>query len=465
MHGRRVALRISRRREAASTARRGFSGGTAVASSLLPEGAMRSVIRSRAAAVAALAAMSACADPDPPVTVDEARSQKVRQASPTVPPADRQTVAEGGNAFALALYRQVEAKNPNLVFSPISISTALAMTFAGARGQTETEMAAALRFGLPQPRLHPALNELTAALATRGEGTLGADGKPFRLNVVNTTWAQKGFTLEPAFLDILAESYGAGVNLLDFVGAAESSRQTINLWVSQRTEDRIKDLIPMGVIDGMTRLVLTNAVYFNAAWKHPFGKGTSDGPFQRLDGSTVTVPLMRNEARLRAATMPGQVAVALPYQDERLSMLIVLPDEGKLADVEARLAMGGLAELTAALQETSVILTLPRFRFETPIDLKLALSALGMPIAFTAAADFSGINAQGNLFLQAVLHKAFIAVAEKGTEAAAATAVVVGRASAPQGLNVLVNRPFLFFVRDEPTGAILFAGRVADPSR
>ena len=398
------------------------------------------------------------------VVVDEVRSEKVREASPGVPPADRQALADGNVAFGMALYRQVEAKNPNLVFSPISISTALAMTFAGARGETEAEMARALRFSLPQERLHPAMNQLGAALDGRGEGTQGADGKPFRLRIVNTTWAQEGFTVESPFLDVLAQSYGAGVNILDFISAAESSRQTINRWVEQRTEQRIKDLIPEGIINRMTRLVLTNAVYFNAAWKTPFPR-TSDEGFKRLDGSTVSVPMMRLQARFRAATFPGMLAVALPYQDERLSMLVVLPDTGKLGEVEGRLATGALGEVTGALQETSVILGMPRFRFETPINLKEALSVLGMPIAFTADADFSGINAQGGLYLQAVLHKAFITVAEKGTEAAAAAAVVVGRASLPQGLNIEVNRPFLFFVRDEPTGAILFMGRVSNPNR
>jgi serpin B len=414
-------------------------------------------------ALAGLTAAAGCGDPET-VVVDEVRSQKAREASPAVAPADRQALSDGNAAFAMALYRQVQAKNPNLVFSPTSISTALAMTYAGARGETETQMATALRFTLPQARLHPALNEVTAALAARGEGTMGADGKAFRLNIVNTTWAQKGFTMETPFLDVLGQSYGAGVHLLDFILSAESSRQTINRWVEQQTEDRIKDLIPEGIIDAATRLVLTNAVYFNAAWKHPFTKPTGDAPFTLADGSTGTVKMMNAEpAQLKAATLPGMVAVTLPYQDERLSMLLVLPDAGKLAEVEGTLATQGLGGVTAALQGTSVILSLPRFEFETPIDLKDALSALGMPIAFSASADFSGINADGGLFLQAVLHKAFIAVAEKGTEAAAATAVVVGRTSLPQGMNIVFNRPFLFFVRDEPTGAILFQGRVSDP--
>jgi serpin B len=400
-----------------------------------------------------------------PVAVDQARSEKLR-VNPTVPEADRNALAAGNVGFALALHRQVSAgKYENLVFSPASISTALAMTFAGARGETETQMATALKFTLPQAQLHPAMNELDQTLAARGQGTSGADGKPFRLRMVNSAWADKQFTMLPAYLDVLAESYGAGVNLLDFVGATESARQTINRWVEQQTEDRIKELLPMGALDQATVLVLTNAVYFNAAWKVPFPERTADGDFKRLDGSMVKVPMMRHEASFKAAQRTGYAAVALPYQDERLSMLIVVPDEGKLAEVEAGLTAAALTELAGSLTPQSVILAMPRFRFETPIDLKQALSDLGMPVAFTGGADFSGIDGSKSLFIQAVLHKAFIAVAEKGTEAAAATAVVVGRTSAPQGLNITANRPFLFFLRDEPTGAILFMGRVADPSR
>jgi serpin B len=389
----------------------------------------------------------------------------VREASPGVTPADRQTLAAGNAAFAFALYRQIEAASTNVVFSPISISTALAMTFAGARGQTESQMSTALSFTLPQERLHPAMNELTAALDTRGQGTQGADGKPFRLAIVNTTWAQQGFTMEPRYLDVLSQSYGAGVNLLDFVGAAERSRQTINRWVEQKTEDRIKDLIAPGLLDASTRLVLTNAVYFNAAWKNPFAPGATNRPFSLRDGGTVMVPMMDRIATLKAVTRPGLAAVELPYQDERLSMLIVLPDAGKLTDVEARLAAEGLNPLVGALQETAVILLMPRFRFATSTPLAGALSTLGMPAAFTEAADFSGINARERLSLGAVVHKAFIAVAEKGTEAAAATGVGLGPGSAPQGLVIKVDRPFLFFVRDEPTQAILFMGRVSDPSQ
>jgi serpin B len=421
--------------------------------------------RRRCAAALAITLASGCSTAEGPVTVEEARSQKARVAAPDVPAADATALADGNAAFAMALYRQVEAGRPNLVFSPVSVSTALAMTFAGARGQTEQQMAAALHFTLPQERLHPAMNALTAALAGRGAGKMGADGKPFRLRIVNSTWAQKGFAMVPAFLDVLAESYGAGVNLLDFMRAAEPSRQTINRWVSQETEERIKNLIPEGMVGPDTRLVLTNAVYFNAAWRTAFDAHTSNGPFTRPDGSTVDVPMMSLETHVPAATVPGLgVAVALPYQDERLSMLVVLPEPGALADVEHRLAADGFHAVDAALTEQAVLLSMPRFKFETPIDLKDALGALGMPVAFSDAADFSGISAAGGLTIGDVIHKAFIAVAEKGTEAAAATAVTIRPTSAAQGLAVRVDRPFLFFVRDTETGAILFLGRVSDPS-
>lgn len=405
-------------------------------------------------------------DEEPPaVNVDEARSTKVRQAALSIPAADTKALADGNAAFGAALYKQVEARNPNLVFSPASISTALAMTWAGARGETATQMATALRFTLPPERFHPAMNQLTAELSARGEGKKGADGGPMRLRIVNTTWAQKGFALVPAYLDLLAENYGAGVNLLDFIGATEPSRLTINAWVSEKTEQKIKDLIPPGAVGADTVLVLTNAVYFNAAWRTPFAEDTRDAAFVRADGSTVQVPTMNVTTSFRAGVVPGlATAVALPYQDERLSMLVVLPDEGKLAAVESQLATGGLATIEAALQPQPVILSMPRFRFETPIQLKPALSALGMPIAFGGGADFTGISTAVPLEIAEVLHKAFIAVGEKGTEAAAATAVVIRTTSAPQGLNIQVNRPFLFFIRDEATGALLFVGRVSDPS-
>jgi serpin B len=422
--------------------------------------------------LAATLTAGACGNDDGPPSapaVDVARSTKLR-ATPAVSDPDRKALADGNAAFALDFYGQLKKKNAgqNVVFSPVSISTALSMTYAGAKGQTESETASALRWDLPQPRHHAAMNELDAALAARGEGKLGTDGKPFRLNVVNTTWMQKDETFLPAYLDVLAEHYGAGVNLLDFITNAEGSRKTINAWVEAKTEDRIKELIPMGVINAATRLVLTNAVYFNAAWRTPFSATVASAPFKRLDGSSVNVPMMRQpETGFPAATGAGWTAVALPYQDERLSMLLVVPDEGKFDTVEASLNAVTLAQMVAGLAPRTVTLQMPRFKFETAASLKELLQALGMNRAFEpGVADFSGMDGTMSLYIQAVLHKAFIAVGEKGTEAAAATAVVVGRTSAPLDVLFLTaDRPFLFFLRDEPTGAILFLGRVLDPSQ
>jgi serpin B len=416
----------------------------------------------------ALPLLAACGSggSDPEFTV--ARSQKLRVAAPAVSEADRAALSTGNATFALALHGQVRGEPGNLVHSPYSVTSALAMTWAGARGETESEMARALSFTLPQARLHPAMNAVDLALATRGEGKKGADGKPFRLHVVNAVWAQRDFTFLPAYLDTLAESYDAGVNLLDFVGASEAARVTINDWVAGKTEQRIKDLLRPGIIGPSTRLVLTNAVYFNAAWKVPFeASATADRDFQRAQGGPVKTPFMNDDARrLRAASGPGWKAVALPYDDDRLSMLLLLPDAGTFDAYERALTPATLDGVVGALGEKTVRIALPKWKFEAALDLKQALVALGMERAFSAAADFSGMNGTGGLAIQDVVHKAFIAVAEKGTEAAAATAVVVREVSAPLvELELVADRPFLFFVRDEPTGTVLFAGRVVDPSR
>ena len=416
-----------------------------------------------AAGLPALAGGCGDGDGDAPVKVDVSRSSRLRIAAPAVAVSDRQGLREGGAAFAIDLYSRVRSGGGNVVFSPASVSVALSMTYAGARGTTDQEMARVLRF-LPQAQQHAAMNEVEAALADRGAGAMGADGGPFRLRLVNTVWSQTGAHLETPFLDTLAEHYGAGVNLLDFATMPEPARQTINGWVSDQTEKKIEDLIPQGVITRDTRLVLTNAIYFNGAWKVPFAGRTGDAPWNKSDGTTSTVQMMRTEASLPAAVLPGLHAVALPYADERLSLLVVVPDAGKFAEVEAGFDGAALAGVVAALKVQTVSLGLPRFKFEAGVSLKQALMAMGMQTAFGAGADLSGIDGTRSLVIQDVIHKAFIAVAEKGTEAAAATAVVVGRTSAPQvELRLTVDRPFLFFLRDEPTGAILFMGRVLAP--
>jgi serpin B len=400
--------------------------------------------------------------------VDVARSSLSRVTDPQVSATDSATFATDNEAFALAAYRALAADGGNLIFSPASISIALAMAYAGAAGSTATEMATALHFTLPPERLHPAFDALDLALSARGEGKLGADGGPMRLHVVNSAWAERTYTFESTYLDILAGNYGAGINLVDFLGAAESARLTINAWVEDQTEDKIKDLLPAGSVDSATRLVLVNAVYFNAAWLYPFDpNNTHNGNFTLLDNSTVTANFMGAHLSMVPAVRGADFsAVSLPYQDDRLSLLVVVPDAGSFAAFEASLDAAKLDDIVAGLTSQPVNLGMPRFRIETGKSLAVLLQGLGMTSAFAPGlADFSGMDGTQSLFISDVIHKAFIDVAEKGTEAAAATAVVLSGSAAPTGLQIYADHPFLCFLRDQPTGTILFMGRVMDPSK
>jgi len=397
-----------------------------------------------------------------------ARSAKQRVTSPDVAAPDLDDLVDGNSTFAFDLYRVLILKegNDNLFYSPHSISLALAMTYAGARGETERQMADTLRFTLPQGRLHPAFNRLDLELAQRGEGAEGKDGAGFRLHIVNAIWGQEGYGFLSEFLDVLAENYGAGLRVLDFARAPEESRVTINEWVSDQTENRIKDLIPPDAIDPLTRLVLTNAIYFNAAWAEPFEPNlTEDGPFYLLDGDEVTVPMMRQTASFGYAEGEEVQAVELPYDGRELSMVILLPDAGEFDAFEGALDAGRVDGMVDNLAHRQVALTMPKFEFESGFSLVDALAALGMPDAFTGAADFSGMTGDRELLIGEVVHKAFVSVDEAGTEAAAATAVVVEVAAMlpEEPVEVTVDRPFIFVIRDVETGAVLFVGRVVDP--
>jgi serpin B len=386
--------------------------------------------------------------------------------TPTVSDADLAALAGGNSAFAFNLYQVLRREKGNFFYSPYSISLALAMTYAGARSGTEKEMAQALHFLLPQDRLHPAFSRLAAELASRGEGAAGKDGKGFRLNVANSLWAQQDYQFLQQFLDLLVANYGAGVRPVDFAGDPEAARQTINDWVSKETEGRIEDLIPPGAIDTLTRLVLANAIYFNAAWLYPFQPDrTVDGPFNLLDGSQVQVPMMRQTGSFSYAEGDGYQAVELPYDGQQLSMVILLPEKGQFDAFEATLDATRVDAILKSLAGQQVALTMPNFEFESQFSLKDSLSALGMPNAFTDAADFSGMTGNRELSISEVAHKAFVSVDEAGTEAAAATAVIVGVTSAPaEPVTFTADRPFLFLIRDIPTGTILFVGRLADPT-
>ena len=393
-------------------------------------------------------------------------SNKARVTSPDVAAPDLAELVDGNSAFAFELYQQLKLEGGNIFYSPYSISAALAMTYAGARGETEEQMADTLHFTLPQERLHPAFNELDLELARRGEGAEGKDDKGFRLNVVNAIWGQQDYEFLSAFLDTLAENYGAGLRVLDFAGAPEESRVTINDWVSEQTEGRIEDLIPQGVIDPLTRLVLTNAIHFNAAWAYPFEESlTQDGPFYLLDGDQVTMPMMRQTESFGYAAGQGYQAVELPYDGRELSMVILLPEAGQLESFEAMLDAGQVESIVNDLAYQQVALSIPKFEFESGFRLVDALAAMGMPAAFSDQADFSGMTGDRDMFIGDVIHKAFVAVDEAGTEAAAATAVVMKEmAIAEEPVEFTVDHPFIFLIRDVETGAILFVGRVVDPS-
>ncbi|MFW6118298.1 MAG: serpin family protein, partial [Chloroflexota bacterium] len=386
------------------------------------------------------------------------KSDQERTTSPDANPSDRALLVEGNSAFAFELYQALKGEEGNLFYSPYSISLALAMTYAGARGKTAQQMADTLHLLLEQGRLHPAFNWLDAELASRGEEAEGKDGEGFRLNVVNAIWGQKDYEFLSDFLDVLAENYGAGLRILDFINETEKSRLTINDWVSDQTEGRIEDLIPPGALDALTRLVLTNAIYFNAAWEYPFDEDvTADGPFYLLDGGQAIVPMMKQTESFGYTDGEGYQAVELLYDGNELSMVILLPEAGNFQAFEEGLQAQQVDAIINDLQSTRITLTMPQFEFDSEFSLKDTLAGMGMPVAFSPdEADFSGMIGKletERLFISGVVHKAFVAVDEAGTEAAAATAVIVKLLAAP-GLpvEVTIDRPFIFLIRDIETG-------------
>jgi serpin B len=383
------------------------------------------------------------------------RSDKPRLA-PDATGVEMAELVARNSAFAFDLYQALRTNEDNLFYSPYSISLALAMTYAGARGETERQMADTLHFTWSQDRLHRVFNALDQALHSRGQGE-----QAFRLHLINAIWGRRGYGFLPAFLDVLAENYGAGLRTLDFARQPDVSRQEINDWVSDETDKKIQDLLPPDAISFDTVLVLANAIYFNAAWKSPFHEmATGEDTFTRLDGSQVTVQMMRQLAGFSYVQGQGYQAVELPYEGDELSMVILLPDEGQFEAFALALDADRLKEILKGLQRETIHLSMPKFRYESGFQLKERLSTMGMPAAF-AQADFSGINGVGGLWIDDVYHKAFISVDEKGTEAAAATAVVIEKAMAQQ---VRIDRPFIYVIRDIQSGTILFVGQVVDPS-
>ncbi len=392
-------------------------------------------------------------------------SSRPRNTSPSSGDVALRELVGGNTAFAVDLYQRLAEEPGNLFFSPYSISLALAMTFAGARGETEQQMAQTLRFTLPQEQLHPAFNMLDLNLRPPEQKTPTADEQPFQLNIANSLWGHAGFDFLPEFLDLLAENYGAGMYRVDY-SDPETARQLINRWVEEQTREKIKELIAQGMLNPMTRLVLVNAIYFKGAWVYPFDRElTREAPFTLLDGSQVNVPMMylaRDFLYMRGKNFS---AVRLPYQDSSIGMLLIVPDEGQFGEVEKAFTPQLLEEIRSNLSLAAVRLSMPKFKMETDFNLSQTLANMGMPAAFDRSlADFSGMTGRKDLFISNVVHKAYVDVNEEGTEAAAATAVIMELKGMPMNeVELTIDRPFLFFIEDQQSGTLLFAGRVVDP--
>ncbi|MCD4822971.1 MAG: serpin family protein [Phycisphaerae bacterium] len=393
----------------------------------------------------------------------EPKSPAKPLAKPPIKPAvkDEATVVEGSNEFALDLYKKLAGQKGNVAFSPSSIHTALAMTFAGARGKTATQMADTMHYDkLKGDAFYKAYSRLISKTKP--------DGKPkFELSIANALWLQKGYDFLPAFLKINTKYFQAKLADVDFAHNTEAARQTINKWVEAETKDKIKNLLPKGTVTTDTALVLTNAIYFKSDWAKPFNKqSTRDEIFHVSPKKTVKVPTMDQLSDFGYMETPDLQALKKPYKGNELSMVVLLPKKRHgLAALEKSLTMKKLSGWLKKLRkEQTVWVYLPKFKTDYNVSLKEVLAKMGMIDAFIPAkADFPGMSS-GNLFISLVLHKAFVNVNEKGTEAAAAT-VVSKRFSAwpPKAPVFRADHPFIFLIRHEKTGAILFMGRVAEP--
>ncbi len=372
------------------------------------------------------------------------------------------TLVNGNNGFAFDLYREVtgEDREGNVFFSPYSISTALGMTYCGAEGETASEMAEVLHFTMPSDAINRAFSAVTEKL---NSGSLHEDqsGDPFTLVVSNGLWVQSGFNLLDSFVSSVREAYSASVENVDFANDTEGSRETINSWVAENTRNRILNLIPQGVIAADTKLVLTNAVYFKASWEHPFSEyTTSRGEFNLIDGSSVEIPMMTQTERFNYSSTDEYNAVELGYAGGSTSMLIVVPC-GDFYELEQKLNAEYLKEITDGLSYENTKLSMPLFEFTQSMQLGDILKLMGMESAFDDRADFSGITGSRDLYISDVVHKAFVKVDEAGTEAAAATAVVMSLRAMPEPtVKMNIDKPFVFFILDNETGSIVFMGRV-----
>ena len=397
---------------------------------------------------------------------------KSGRAHLTSQPGEPRPFADDSNDFALAMYGQLRKRPGNLFFSPLSVRVALCMAQAGARGETAAQMRKALRSSSDEA-LQIAVAETVRSLNASGGGR-------YEMAVANSLWSQEGVPLRPEYLDLIAREFGGAMNLVDFHGATEAARMAVNQWVEDRTRQKIRGLIPPGGLSADTRLILANAIYFKGMWLLRFLESeTREEPFWLEDGGTVRAPLMHQYGDVRYLQANGYQAVELDYEGGDLFMLVLLPDRRDgLRDLETALSARLVRDCVAGMHYREVELFLPRFKMTLGTDMENALAALGMPLAFSPIeADFSGINGHRppdahSLFISAVLHKAFVEVHERGTEAAAATldnmeftAALEPPPPPPPPPIFRADHPFLFAICERQSGAILFLGRVFDPTR
>ena len=382
-----------------------------------------------------------------------------------VPSPDTREVVAGNTEFAVALHGKLRTREGNVCFSPYSISTALAMTCGGARGETAKQMAQTLHFNLPADKLHPAFAALEATVsAVQQKG-------PVKLAVANSLWPQEGFAFLPDYLALCRKCYSTSITPVDYAGHTEAGRKTINDWVEARTNRKIVELLKPGMIGSSTRLVLVNGIYFKGNWASQFkAELTESEPFHVSAERSTGAPLMRQTGDFRYAESPGLQVLELPYVGGDLSTLLLLPRKvDGLGNLEAELTTQNLTSWTANLQSHKVEVFLPKFKLTSEFSLKGTLAALGMSDAFSGRADFSGMDGRKELFFSDVIHKAFVEVNEEGTEAAAATAIVMLGSAAPSNPRPIpvfrADHPFLFLIRDHRNGSILFLGRVTDPTQ
>lgn len=386
-----------------------------------------------------------------PVNLEKEEDIRIEEGNPVV---------DANNKFALDLYSEYKSEEGNIFFSPYSISTALAMTYEGARGQTAEEMQSVFYF--------PEDDTVRRSGYANLYNEINKEDKKYKLHTANALWPRIDFQLLEEYQNTINTYYGGIVTCLDYAGEAEKSRQTINGWVEDKTEDKIKDLIPSGILDGSTVLVLTNAIYFKGTWITQFDeKDTREEDFTTSSGNTVKIPMMKltgEDARFNYSETGDLKILELPYEGKELSMLILLPKEGDLDTIEESITTEKISEYRNSLQEIQIDIYIPKFKLETKYFMEGTLAEMGMPTAFGGGADFSGINGQGGIWIDKVIHQAFVEVNEEGTEAAAATAVIMEECARISKV-FRADHPFIFIIQQKDSGNILFLGRVSDPTK